>query len=437
MSGVLAVLRRTGVLWWRCWPMLIGIYLLGWLARHWLIELAVVVTVHFGGFWGMLIMPLAVLARLVTYISMFWVLAAGTGPSEDGGLGTIRQPFVNVVLRSTLPVFTLFAAWRLILEDYRSYVSQSSFEYLVSDESTGLSADQLMAYLEPGDWRLYAIIVVAFLARATLTKFKDRIPSWTRFLTVYFEALWVWLVVQAASKRLIGSPVWFGQRRVVHWYNTQKDELLARFGVLADGWELLTKTVGLLVPAVLLAMTWIAIAGAIYAVRSSATWVEAGHGMFGERHGERLVRGAGQAGDKLTDRWRRFPVLVQSKGAELFRSLLGILETLAGTIRLVLHSGPLVGSFFVCVFTLLVLLDPTGAYFNGRVSDGYLWRLVVEVIGPHDWEWWQAYRDTIRAGINACVEPVRITFVAAMYGHCVHALQGKKENQDIVLNRTI
>ncbi|MBB4852649.1 hypothetical protein HNP40_000015 [Mycobacteroides chelonae] len=41
MRGPVDLLRRIGFLWWRCWPRLIGIWLVGWLARYWLFKQAV------------------------------------------------------------------------------------------------------------------------------------------------------------------------------------------------------------------------------------------------------------------------------------------------------------------------------------------------------------------------------------------------------------
>lgn len=43
-------LKRTAALWWRRWPWLVAIYLVGWLLGYGALQLAIVVSVHVGGF---------------------------------------------------------------------------------------------------------------------------------------------------------------------------------------------------------------------------------------------------------------------------------------------------------------------------------------------------------------------------------------------------
>ncbi len=66
-------LLRPFDLWWRYFPQLAALYLLGWLGRKGAIELAAYVGWD-NDVWASLIMPFAGLARLGSYVAMFLVL---------------------------------------------------------------------------------------------------------------------------------------------------------------------------------------------------------------------------------------------------------------------------------------------------------------------------------------------------------------------------
>ncbi|CPY66006.1 Uncharacterised protein [Mycobacteroides abscessus] len=298
ISGPVDLLRRTGFLWWRCWPRLVGIWLAGWLVRHWLIKLAVYVGVHFGGFWGDLVMPLAVVARLATYILMYLVLRSESDLTGEAS-GPWYRGFVGILLKAILPVFVLFAAWRLILADYSSYVGLLNVDLYYAMDA-GLSPDrtleQTKEYMTPGDWRAYLAILLAFLARGALTKYSEKLPSWTQLVAVYLQALWVVLLLNAASNRLVGSPRWISERKIIVWYTERKQHVLTYLSSFGEVWKWISDAVGPMVLAVLLAVTWIAIVGAVYSVRPDTTWAGVSRAAFGEQQGARVTDVASRTG---------------------------------------------------------------------------------------------------------------------------------------------
>jgi hypothetical protein len=222
ISGPVDLLRRTGILWWRCWPRLVAIYLVGWLTRYGALKLAIFVSVHVGGLWGDLVFPLVPLARLLTYVAMFWVVR--------GAVTNARASWTeatNTVLRSILPVFVLFTAWKLHLEDRAGYLNVRYLEYYGSTMdglSSAKTSEQINQYLSPTDWRIYAVIGIAFAIRMLLTRFREKLPTWTQLLALYLEATWVLLLVTAAADKLFGTPEWIKERRVVVWYLNEKEE---------------------------------------------------------------------------------------------------------------------------------------------------------------------------------------------------------------------
>ena len=64
------------------WPVLLALYLAGWLARYLVIEVAALVGTT-DALTAFLIMPVAILARLASFIGMFLVLRPGMPAFDD------------------------------------------------------------------------------------------------------------------------------------------------------------------------------------------------------------------------------------------------------------------------------------------------------------------------------------------------------------------
>lgn len=79
------------------------------------------------------------------------------------------------------------------------------------------------------------------------------------------------------------------------------------------------------------------------------------------------------------------PSQIQGRIREFLRSQLGRFAPVIDAGRLILHGGALPIAFFVLAYTTLVLLAPSNAYFDPAVTDGYLWRAVAILAGPHEW----------------------------------------------------
>jgi hypothetical protein len=93
---VLTILRRTISLWWRTWPWLAAIYLIGWFLRYWALHLAIHVALGHGDFWGSLVLPLT---GHVKHLGVF-DLASGAvvGHPGDRTGQRERHGFFRVVL---------------------------------------------------------------------------------------------------------------------------------------------------------------------------------------------------------------------------------------------------------------------------------------------------------------------------------------------------
>jgi hypothetical protein len=426
---VLTIVRRTVSLWWQTWPWLVAIYLIGWFLRYWALHLAIHIGLSHGDFWGSLILPLAPLVRLLTYLAMFLVIRSVTPGLQ--GVETDDQEakgVFDVVMTAILPFLVIYTAWKLIVEDYYIYVT-SVTHALLNDWKTAAAKEIFSPDI---GFKLWIAILLAFTLRQLMTRFRERLPRWTMIIAAYLEVVWLYFAVKASSVVLFGSPKWIRERRIIVWLGGVRDQAFAHAAWLAHLWNTAGTVLGAVASVVALALAWLAIGSVVYGTPLTPTWANARRVLLGERTAT-VFETAIQRGQRAAQpRWQRVPTEIRRRATEFARSQLGRFGPIADAWRLILHGGALPIAFFVLAYTALVLLAPNGAYWDMKVTDGYLWRGIALLIGPHDWGWWQTYDQLIRALIGALVDPLRIALVAAAYWFCVDRVRAEKERAESV-----
>lgn len=409
---MLDIARRTAALWWRTWPRLVAIWLVGWFVRYWLLQLAIAVGTEHGNLWAYLILPLAPLIRLTTYLAMFVVFRSMIPALRDVTLHRVgARGLFDVVVGAIVPFLVIYTTWKLVQEDYFIYRTAVQYQVLYESSKAGL-ADFLTS--DSGS-RLWVVVGIAFALRQIITRLRDRLPRWTLILAAYLDAVWLFLTLTAAAKAVLGSPQWISERRVVVWFTDTKQDLLAHLGVVGQWWDASGPALGMLVSVVGLSLAWVAVASVVYGTPFAPTWESARRAMLGERGSSRLS----SIVDQGQSRWQRLPSMVRDRAVELFWEQVGRFGPIIDAGRLILHGGPVPIAFFVAAYAALTVLSPSGAYFTGAVTDGHLWRAAALAIGPHEWLWWEAYRDTVRVAIGALVDPMRVALVTATFWHCL------------------
>lgn len=409
---MLEIAKRTVALWSRTWPLLIAIWLVGWFLRYWLLQLAIAVGSEHGNLWAYLILPLAPLVRLTTYLLMLTVFRSVTPGLRDITLHRVgARGLFNVVVGALVPFLVIYTTWKLVQEDF--FVYRTSVQYEVLYEGT--SADLTSFLTSDGGTRLWIVIAGAFALRQLITRLRKVLPQWTLIIAAYLDAVWLFLTLTAASKAILGSPQWIAERRIVVWFNESRQELLAHLGVVGQWWNASGAALGVLISAVGLSLAWIAVASVVFGTPFTPTWASARRAVLGERGGSRMASML----ERGQPRWQRIPGLVQVRLAELVREQVGRFGPIVDAGRLILHGGAVPIAFFIAGYAALAVLSPSGAYFDGAVSDGYLWRWATLVIGPQEWVWWEAYGETIRVAIGALVDPIRVALVTATFWFCL------------------
>jgi hypothetical protein len=425
---VLTILRRAVSLWWQTWPWLVAIYLIGWFLRYWALHLAIHVGLTHGDFLGSLVLPLAPLIRLLTCLAMFLVIrSVAPGLQRVETDGQEAKGVVDVVITAILPFLVIYAGGKQIVEDYFIYITSVTHK-LASDWNTAGAKEVFSPAIGP---KLWVAMVLAFILRQLMTRFRERLPRWTMIIAAYLDVIWLYFAIKASAVVLFGSPKWVEQRRIVVWMGSVRDDLLSHVVWLARWWNAVGSLLDSTASVLALALFWLAIGSVVYGTPFTPTWAGARRVMLGEQAaaavGTVIERGRATA----QPRWEQLPGEIRRRAGEFVRSQLGRFGPIVDAWRLILHAGAIPIAFFVLVYTALVLLAPGGAYFSTTVTDGYLWRGLALLIGPHDWGWWQTYDETIRALIGAAVDPLRISLVAAAYWFCVDRVRAEQAADEL------
>ncbi|HEX5857399.1 MAG TPA: hypothetical protein VFY91_04745 [Microbacterium sp.] len=390
----------------RRWPQLLAWFLVGWLARYLLIELAALVGANFL-LGGLLIMPLAILARLVSFVAMFLVLrhdlesvdAVATGDPRIGDLGARRRvrEFTDAVLASILPFFAFYYAWGLLAADMRQYASSAIDNYFASADV--FDPDRI-SYTEIDrlgfDALTIGLIVVAFAGRWALKRYRSRLPRWTSIVGVYLEAVWVFLTIYLIAGVFTSVREWVDGRVAMVWLGDAREWLGQFAAPLAWIWDAIQWALGEVGGLVLQPLAWLTIAGVVY----------------GRTIAERRLQIPDLAQTRTArQRYERLPARLRRRLGDLWQEITARFRPVGRAIVTIWHAGAIPMGIFVLAYTVVMALQ------------GWLRWGIVAVIGPHDLiEFWTIFDALLVLAVVAVTEPLRIALVAAAYDHAAARL---------------
>ena len=270
--------------------------------------------------WASLIMPMAGVARLGSYVAMFLVVR-------------LALPALAPVAGRRTSCRHLHNGDRAVLRDLPRLaavpggldrVSKLAPDYRIEDAVVGALSGERVTELNPGSLPVGAttwiLIVVALLTRWALSRLKDRLPAWMVAVRIYVDALWVFLALSFSVNQgltlLINPGQWITQRRIMVWFSETRDQLFSHFSAAGDDvdtamWALRTTFGGVAVP-----LMWLAVAGIVYGVGITADWRGALQRVAGQS-GEELIERSAVAQNRVRSRWLTLPKYVRDKGANM------------------------------------------------------------------------------------------------------------------------
>lgn len=400
---MLTVIVQSGQLLARHWPALAAWYLAGVLGRYLLVQLAGFVGAS-TALGGMLLLPLAVLARLVSFVAMFLVLRDGMfrlrqlAPLLEDRAGRSRS-FVEALLAAILPFFAFYAAWGYLREDVAAYLQRSlrvqegmQWGSILTGEEVSTAGTGSELGFEP---LTIALVVLAFAVRWALQRYQARLPRLTSIVAVYLETVWVFFSVTLVADAIGWLRTWIDSRQAIVWLTQLREWLAAQATPLAwlfDAFEWLLAEAGGLI---LLPVAWLTIAGVVYGQAIAAAAPRAG--------GARAAR--------LRQRWGGLPGWVRRRLSDLGGQLVARVRPIFRAFVLMWRAGPVLLAGYVLLYTVL-LAASRGAEI-----------LLTRLIGPQDYyAFWAVADAVLLLAVPLLLEPLRFSLVASAYDATLAAL---------------
>jgi hypothetical protein len=396
------------------WPALLAWYLAGWLARYLLIEVAAIAGAS-SALLGLMIMPLAILARLGSFLAMFLVLRSampafstlsdkGADSVDRTRLSGIRSKasgVTQIFLVSIVPFFTFYAAWKLFEADTVQY-AQSALKKINPFEERNQNTVLTLQL----DATTITVVVVAFVCRFAIKRYSAKLPRWTNLIAVYLESLWVYLTIFLITDYFEDYSAWVSTRVVVQWYENLWASVGDFFTPLAVLWGSLQWVIGEVGDLALLPLAWLTLAGVIYGRALAQAAVR-----FQPRN-----RYYASARERIT----ALPKGVFRRLKDVGVDFLSRFTPVTNALVLIWRAGVVPMGLFVLAYQAL--------------EAGSIWLdfAAVRIIGPHDLDsWWMNFDGMLTFAVALLIEPLRLCLVAAAYDFCLRKLEERRADASV------
>lgn len=377
-------------------PLLVACYLAGMLMHHLLIQLA-----GFVGAWaeelGTLLLPLAVLARLVALVAMLVVLRDGlthVGALPEPEKRPVRR-FTDALLAALLPFVAFYAARGYLADDVTSYLHR--LLEVRADIIFTSSADATEAAPAPAvlgvSVSAIALIVIAYGLRWLWGRYRERLPGGFALAAVYLETLWIYLSATIISRGVEAFTAWVDSRQAMVWLADLRANLMGWLAPLGAAWDTVALIIGEAAKVTIAPLAWLAIVGVIYgrSVQLSAPSITVP--KRAARVEQRFQVLPQQLRSRLGDLWRDFA----SRFTPIWKALLHMRT-----------AGPAFIGAYVLAFTAVLFLE-------GALRVG-----IFRALGPHDINsFWLLADSMILLAIPLVIEPIRMALVASSYDEMI------------------
>ena len=414
---MLPILTTAGRVLWRHWPALMAWYLAGVLVHYVITEVAGFIGAS-SATLGFLVLPIAILARLVSLVAMFLVLRDGLRNLQEvaplpESASERRRTFLTALLSGILPFFAVYWAQGLLSEDVQAYslraleVRSGIIATSVLDGGEAVSSDDTVLNLPLSVWTV-AIIVVAFAGRWAWSKWSSKLAAWLSPVAVYFEVVWVFFSVMVIGDIVDAVKGWVDTRVAMVWLESVREQVLDAVAPLrwlgeAIGWVLSEAGPVLLAP-----LAWLTIAGVVFgqAIVTEKLRVESELVSRFREHAKAIpnpvVRRLRDLGDELGARFR-----------PIWRAIL-----------LMWRAGPLLVASYALAYVVVKALE------------SYLDFGITRLIGPHEFVFWAVAAPLVSLIPVMIVEPLRIAVTSGAYDATLGRLRRKQQERPSDPNAT-
>ncbi|MFI8631463.1 hypothetical protein ACIGEP_02560 [Microbacterium sp. NPDC077663] len=389
----------------RHWPALLAWYLAGTLGRYVGLEVAGYV----GGYTalgGILLIPIAILAKLLGYVGMFLVLRDGMVR-----LGAIAPPpteprarrvaFRDAMLSSILPFIAVYAALGFLVEDVATYLDTALQVKIGRDAmaaATGVDVDTSGA-VDKLSWEPWTILVVvlAFAGRWAWNRWRDRLPRWSSLAATYLEGLWVFLAAYFIGDALGQVSAWVQSRRAIAWIGDLRETVGAWFAPLGWTWDAVATVIGAAAGLIGVPLAWLTVAGVIY----------------GQAVAPQGLQWRGRLVERARQRYGTVPQRLRRRLGDIGASVGARFQPIWRALVLMWRGGPILIGGYVLAYVLLLFCQD------------YIDFAVTRLVGPQSpVEFWRSWGAIFLLVAPLIIEPFRTVLIASTYDATVGALIG-------------
>lgn len=389
---MLAAIRLTGSLLLGYWPSLLAWFLFGMLGRYAAVEFAGFIGAHHATA-GVLLLPLAVLARLISFIAMLLVLREGMSQlrgSVPRDKELRRKEFFAALFAGILPFVAFYTAQGYLAEDVTAYLTR------LLEVNSGIQMMQLVESLETGaevtrnsgpvgelvfSPLTVSIIIIAFVLRLLWGRYRERLPNWLAIAAVYLEVLWIYFSATLIAQVISWVPNWVATRQGTTWVNDLRADVGEWFSPLLTVWDMSAEVVTVAAKVTLEPLAWLAIAGVVY-----------GQAMAAQ----------GPAG--LRARYAVLPSQLRKRMEDLSSGVVSRFRPISRALVLMWRAGPALIGLYILLYTVVLLLERL------------ILILITRLFGPQDiFAFWMVADTLLFLLIPFLIEPLRVTLVASAY----------------------
>ncbi len=412
----------------RTFPQIVTIYLLGWLASHLTLKIAVVVG-DISAWAALAVFAFSFLFTLVAIVLILRVCGRELGiwdliPPEEAVADNRDSSLTQMVAVTLLPFLGLYAAFGQVNAAADTLTTEQIFRNSIFLESV-LSVVRNLGITHP--WRMFAILAAIYLLRRGVDAAHERTGLRALGLAVaLLESIFILVVIFGGSAVFRRVTIWFGQRAFIGWLDRFGDAVrhllslidvqlpaaVARIAgyLTAEIWPVLW-------PVISQPIIWLAVAALVFGsqVLSLAELWRRGRPIAGRVPGASVFA---RHTDKIA--LRRIgppPAGVRRIGAELKDAFLGDLDDkylpTFHSIRLVIRAGAVFLGAYVLLYTAILVIQNS------------LSRLIHVLIGGREVSFWFVADPFIDLVKNVPLELLRLCLLAVAFRRCLEVFQDR------------
>jgi len=414
----------TGRVWWRLLPMIMGVYLLGWLGTELTLRVAVIAG-DISPWLALVLFAVSFVCTLGAAIVILTLAGRELGirellPEDEREIDDRDTSLTRLLVITLLPFLGMYAAFGHVAEAANRLLTQQWIRYgFLSDQQTVLGALYDLATKHPA--RLLALIVGIYVLRRLLDYVAER--TGLRFLglvVVLIEAFFMLMVIMGGIRVFQEFQLWLRDRAVMQWLAEAEDAAADFFAIfkiklpeiLTRVWAFFSDHIWpVLIDVVAQPLFWLAVAALVFGSRVlslAELW------RRGQPYASRMPGATAFARYREKRAFRRLgppPKGMRLAAARFQEAFLGDIDDkylpALHALRLVVRAGPIFLGSYIFVYNLVIIAQ-------NYVENGLNW-----LAGGHEIEFWVRWEPVFALLQDALTEPIRLCLLAVAFRRCL------------------